>query len=77
MFSVGPDSIDTHRPAPAVSATPVACNAWDAPSLAVCCPEHSSKQSISALEVPSLHSANATTHIYTSYARSRNQQREP
>ena len=45
-FSVGTDSLDTHGPAPAVSASPVAHLAWNAPSLAVCCSELSLEHSI-------------------------------
>ena len=37
-----------------LSASPVARLAWDAHSLAVCCPELSFEHSISALELPSL-----------------------
>ena len=44
-FSVETDSLHTHRPAPAVSASPVARLAWDTPSLAVCCPELSFEHS--------------------------------
>ena len=67
-FSVETDSLHTHRPAPAVSASPVARLAWDTPSLAVCCPElsfeHSSFQVFSRPQ---------NTHIYVMHARSCNQ----
>ena len=67
-FSVETDSLHTHRPAPAVSASPVARLAWDTPSLAVCCPElsfeHSSFQVFSRPQ---------NIHIYVMHARSCNQ----
>ena len=52
--SVGTNSLGTHCRAPAVSASPAACLAWDVHSFAVCCPELSFEHSISALELPSL-----------------------
>ena len=46
--------LDTHRRAPAFSASPVARIAWDAHSLAVRRPELSFEDPTSALELPSL-----------------------
>ena len=67
-FFVGLDSLDTHRLAPAVSASPVA-------SLAVCCPELSFEHSIWVLELVSLQPTPKYTHVI--HARSRNQLGEP
>ena len=61
--SVGINSLETHRRAPAVFASPVARLAWDAQSLAMYCPELSFDHSISALERPSLRTTPQHTYM--------------